>query len=184
MSAVLRQIGRAARAVDRLRAGQGGSATIEFLIWFPVFVTIFLSSIEAAILLARVTLFERGVELSVRNVRLGIGGIDDTDKLRADICSNVLIIPDCNSDMFLDLRPIDTTTWDFPATNVPCVNREENIDPLIDFTLGNPHELMLVRACIYVNLLFPTTPLGLQIDTDAEGGTRVLASSAFVNEPS
>lgn len=184
MSGVLQLTGRAARAVGRWRSGQGGSSTIEFLIWFPIFVTIFLSTIEASILLARVTLFERAVELSVRKVRLGIGGIDTSGELRADICSNVLIIPNCEGDMFLDLRPIDRTTWDFPATGVPCVNREEDIDPVIDFTLGAAHELMLVRACIYVNLLFPTTQLGLRIESDALGGVKLVSSSAFVNEPS
>jgi hypothetical protein len=43
--------------------------------------------------------------------------------------------------------------------------------------------MMIVRACYVVDPLMPDFGLGARFQKDETGGVRLVASSAFVNEP-
>ena len=58
------------------------------------------------------------------------------------------------------------------------------IKPSTTLQIGAENELMLVRACVIVQALFPTTGIGLNLTRSTNGGgMKILAVSAFANEP-
>lgn len=177
-------IRRVASIFRRFGHRESGAATVEFTIVFPVFVLVLLSGIEAGILMARQVMIDRALDIAVRDLRLGGWVNPDHDDLRTRICENTVIIANCNDVMMLELRRVSTDTWDLPANGAPCVDRAEDIEPTTQFVGGGQNDMMLVRACTIVDPLFPTTGLGLQLETDESGGYAITARSAFVNEPS
>ncbi|MFA5581611.1 MAG: TadE/TadG family type IV pilus assembly protein [Paracoccaceae bacterium] len=172
----------------RWRGDQRGSSTIEFVILFPAFVVLLLSGYEIGVLMVRQTMLERGVDLAVRDLRLGImsGGADDIvdeSDVRRAICDYAGVLPDCMNAMHLDLQPISNITFAMPAPQATCVDRTSTIRPDILFNAGQENELMIVRACYVVDPLFPTSGLGAQLTLDDSGGYQLVSTSAFVNEP-
>ena len=59
----------------------------------------------------------------------------------------------------------------------------EDVQPVLEFTSGMDHDVMLVRACAVFDPMFPTTGLGLRLPKDETGAYSLVASSAFVVEP-
>ena len=49
---------------------------------------------------------------------------------------------------------------------------------------GQQNDLMLIRVCVTVDALFPTSVYALPIDYDAQGGYALAVASVYVNEPS
>lgn len=171
------------RRLGRLIAAEDGAVTTDFVLVFPAFMMVFLGSFEAGMLMTRSVMLERAVDMSVRDLRIGLYENPTHDQIKADICSRMVIMPDCMGALLLELRPVSTTTWnvfDGPAT---CVNRDEEVQPVTAWTGGSSNEMMLVRACAVFDPYFPTTSWGLQLPLDASGGYQLVAMSAFVNEP-
>lgn len=155
----------------------------DFVIVFPAFMMVFLGSFEAGMLMSRSVMLERAVDMSVRDLRVGLYENPTHDQIKADICARMVIMPGCMESLLLELRPVSTSTWnvfDGPAT---CVNRDEPVQPVTTWTGGESNEMMLVRACAVFDPYFPTSAWGLQLPLDASGGYQLVAMSAFVNEP-
>ncbi|MEM6635619.1 MAG: TadE/TadG family type IV pilus assembly protein [Pseudomonadota bacterium] len=161
-----------------------GSSTVEFVIIFPVFMTVMLSSVEAGVLMLRHVMLERSLDLVVRTLRLGIDPPADEVELLEDVCENVMLIPDCANVLRVELTRVSTASWNVPTTGVTCVQRGEELQPLLNYTLGADHDIMLVRVCAVVDPFFPTTGLAMRLPLDDSGGYALVSSSAFVNEPS
>lgn len=166
-----------------LRTEERGAATVEFVIIFPVFILLFLSSFEAAMMLTRQVMLERGIDIAVRDLRLGTGTAITQAQLRTTICEEARVLPDCEANMLVELTVISQTTYDLPAASQPCVDRTGVITPVVSFSNGSINELMLIRACYVVDPMFPGSGLGLQLTRDTDGELRMIASAAFVNEP-
>jgi hypothetical protein len=175
---------RAGRALRRGARREDGSSTIEFVILFPLFFGLLASTIEAGIFMTRQVMLERAVDLSLRSLRLGTMEDPSADTLREAICAETVVIQDCRTVLLLELRRIDTTTWDGLETPAQCVNRDEEIQPVTQFTPGASNDLMMVRACVVVDPIVPTSRFAMALPRDPSGGYRLLASSVFVNEPS
>lgn len=176
------------KSLSRFRRDEGGFATIEFLIIFPVFITLLLSGYESGILMIRQTMLERGVDLTVRDLRLGrmprrFDGIVDDEEVRKAICNYAAILPDCLNAMNLELREISTSTFSMPPTSTTCVDRSSDIRPVVVFAAGAPNAIMVINACFVVSPLFPGAGLGAQLSVDSTGGYRLMSASAFVIEP-
>ena len=171
------------RRLARALRDEGGQASIEFVIVFPLFVMIMLVGIEAGMMLSRHAMLERAVDISVRNLRLGHWPEPTHQQLRDEICTHTGIIPNCGEALLLELTPVDTATWQMPAQPPACVDRAEDMEPVTDFIEGAGNQVMLVRACLVVDPFFPTTPLGLQLPLDASGGFQMVSLASFVNEP-
>lgn len=172
---------RMRRALGALAGDESGTATIEFVMFVPVFLTVFMSAFESGLLMTRQSMLERAVDVSVRELRLGWKPTHD--QLKARICQLATVFPDCSTSVMLELRPISTVTWGPLDPNVKCVNRDAVIQPIVDWIQGLQNEMMLVRACSVFNPIFPITGMGLNLPLDASGGYQLAASSAFVNEP-
>lgn len=178
---------RVARALSR-RIAEGarreeGTSTIEFVILFPVFILLLLVGIEAGVMMTRHAMMERAVDISMRDLRLGLDPEPTHQKLKESICQNAVIVPGCMENLLLELAPINTTTWALPPQPPACIDRTDDIEPVLNFVAGAGNQMMMVRACLVIDPMFPTTPLGLRLPLDASGGFQMTSASSFVNEP-
>lgn len=176
MTALLRRL--------RRRFGrEDGTATVEFVLLFPVYVAILFSGIEAGIVMTRQVMLERAVDVSMRELRLGQMEDPSHARLRDAICEHTVVIRDCRNVLLLELRPIDTTTWSGLQDPTTCVDREEDIQPVTQFLPGGENQLMLVRACVIVDPIVPGSIMAMALPRDPSGGFRLLAATIYVNEP-
>lgn len=167
----------------RLAASEEGSATVEFVLMFPLFMLLMLSSIELGITMTRYMMLERGIDQAVRQVRLGAGRSVGPDDLRRMICDHAAIVPDCMNQVKLEMIREDLNAWRDPDPTPDCVDRGEEVTPNRTFQNGTDHELLVLRVCALFDPWFPTTGLGHKL---SEGGTKpyaLVSSSAFVMEP-
>ncbi len=160
-----------------------GTATIPFVILFPAFMVIVLSSIEMGILTVRQVMLERGLDLTVRELRLGIRANPSQRQIKASICNGAGLIPDCMNSLLVELQPVNKTTWSPLNPNATCVDKSLPVQPVTTFNPGGSDEMMLIRACVKVRPMAPLTGLGMQLHKDAAGEYALVSSSAFVNEP-
>jgi len=170
------------KLLRRMRREEG-NATIEFVILFPVIMFVFLSAFEVGIYLTRSVLLDRAVDINVRALRLGTMSPMTAEELKRRICNDSLIFADCMNSMMVELVPISTETWAFPADQITCVERDEDIQPVVDFIPGGQNEVMLVRACAVLDPFFASTPFVMELPLDVSGGYAIAAASTFVNEP-
>lgn len=171
------------RRLRQAATKEAGNATIEFVILFPAIMTIFLSAFEVSIYLTRSVMLDRAVDLSVRTLRLGDLDPQTPEELKRRVCEDTLIFSNCMNAMMIELTRVPTDTWTLPADNVTCVNRNEEIQPVVEFSPGNMNDVMIVRACAVLDPFFGTTPLVMDMPLDISGGYQIVAASTFVNEP-
>jgi hypothetical protein len=162
---------------------EDGSATIEFVIMFPLIMMLFFSSLEVGIFLTRSVLLDRALDVNIRALRLGALNPATQEELKRRICNDTIIFSRCMEELTIDLRPISSTSWDMPNGRVTCVDRNAEIEPAVDFEQGGDNEIMLVRACAVMDPFFGSTPLVMDMPLDASGGYTIVAASVFVNEP-
>lgn len=174
----------------RRRAGgaENGGATVEFVILFPAFMMVFISSFEASIMLTRQVMLERAVDLVVREVRLDIADTLTRGEIARSICNRARILPDCRANLVVELTEISQTTYDTPTSQTPCVNQLTSIVPKSSFTTNRTGRMIMMRACYSVQ---PTLPfsvlegnrtLGSHLVNDEDGTFRIVTTTAFVVE--
>jgi Flp pilus assembly protein TadG len=180
-----------ARALRRFRRREDGVATLEFVLMVPAFLMIFMASFESGLLMTRYIMLERSLDMVVRDLRLGNFAFSEDataqakhDAVKTAICSKTVMFPECESIMLLEMRAVSQVTWEPLNTAADCVNRADDFTAVDQFTEGTDNEMMLVRACAIFDPIFPMTGVGLRLRTEADGGYKLVASSAFVNEPS
>jgi Flp pilus assembly protein TadG len=169
--------------LGRIWRDEGATATIEFVIAVPVILTIFIASFEGGLLMTRQILLDQALDRTMRELRLGRLVNPSADTIKTDVCSRTLVFTNCAASMTIELMPVNTNRWAMPATATRCVDRDQNISPVLTFTPGAKNEMMLVRACIILDAMFPAMGLGLALSKDDGGGYALVAVSAFVNEP-
>ncbi len=185
MTRLLRRLAdRLYRLIPAALRQEDGTATMEFVLVIPVIMAIFMASFESGLLMTRSIMLERAVDMTIRELRLGHYPNATNATLKQEICSRTVIFSDCVSNMKIELERVSTTTWSMPATPTQCINRAANIDPVISMGAGTANDLMLVRVCVVLQAMFPTTGLGLELPLDPSGGYGLIAKSAFVVEPS
>lgn len=161
--------------LHRFFRSKRAAVTAEFVIGFPILFLMFLVTIELTFLMARSTLLQQALEVTMRDVRLGNIVNPTVLELEEEVCSK-FSIPDCDSSMVLEFTQIDRTTFVMPEPQAPCTRRSPEIMQAraseVYFT-GTENELMVVRACLVVDTLTPM--LGDVFE--------IFARTAFVNEP-
>lgn len=170
---------------------EDGTATIEFALCFPVMVFMFILAFESGMMMIRAIMLDRGVDMTMRDLRLNLipsptDGSSMVDELKDRICENALVIRDCRNVLVMNLTKVSMDFWDMPVTPVECLDKGEDIkiDNLDSVTTGAGGDLMLVRACVTVKPLFPTSGLGLNLPKNGNDGYWIASVSAFANEPS
>ncbi|MEO1639926.1 MAG: TadE/TadG family type IV pilus assembly protein [Pseudomonadota bacterium] len=174
--------------LKRFVRDEAGTASLEFVLVFPVFFGFFLATVEAGMISVRHVMLERGVDIAVRDVRIGVMPEPDRDLLRARICDIAMIIPDCTTQLEIEMIQRDPNDWEAIPTTVRCVDRG-NIDDDNSNVEGTPNnQLMFIRACVRIDPFMPTTGLGKTIVDNNQGGAAggsyaLVSRAAFVVEP-
>lgn len=160
-----------------------GAATVEFvLVVVPTF-TLFMSAAESGIMSFRHVMLERGVDIATRALRLSSNAPPTHEQVRELICANAMVLPDCENALVLEMRRVTKDSWDVITGTPLCADRKEEIQPDSGYVPGLPDDIMLMRACMKVEPVFPWTGLGLMLPKDANGDYALISTAAFVNEP-
>ncbi len=171
----------------RLRRAENGSATIEFVLVFPFLVGLMLSSFELGMLLVRQVMLDRGVEMTVREIRIGtfvnVKPENLHEEVKRMICNRAAMIPKCMTEVQLEMRQSDLRAWTQLPAEPDCVDRGNRGGAVITFETGRGNELMLIRACALFDPFFPTSGLGFSWTKARGGHYGLVSSSAFVVEP-
>lgn len=162
---------------------EGGNGTLEFVIAVPFMFLILGSTMEGGMLSTRHVMLERGLDLAVREVRIGQLANPDHDKLATRICELSVIIPDCMNNIRLEMMTADPRNWTDPSRVVHCVDRTEVGSPVIDITNGVNNQLMILRACVLFDPMLPGSGLGRALPKESEGAFALTATSSYVMEP-
>jgi len=161
---------------------QSGNATIEFVIVFPVLMWFVMTIFETGFIATRSVLLERGLDIAVRNLRLGTDPVITHDTLRRSVCENSQILLNCERDLILEVVEYDAASA-YPQNQANCIDRTEEIEPTITFNPGGRNRIMFVRACMIIDPIFPGIGITLGLTKDSSGGFQLVAYTAFMNEP-
>lgn len=175
---------KARRQLRRFVRRDDGTASIEIVIILPVFMFFFMSAYEGGMVSMRHMMMERGLDLAVRDVRIG-RLLDPThEELKTRICKYSSIIPDCNEQLQLEMVVMDINNWGTQLDGaIKCIDRALTVQPAVQFTHGDNNELMVLQVCTLFDPVVPTSGLGKYIPKKSGGAYALVASSAFVMEP-
>jgi len=176
------------RTWRRLMGREDGNATIEFAILFPAFMLLFSSVFEIGMLMTRYMMFDRALDISVREMRLSENRAFTKDQVKELLCSQTVILRNhCMEDVTIEMvRLADVTgaAWNFPANDEQCRDYANDVVPVTQFdSPTKSNEVVFVRACISIEPFFPTAALGEYLIRDTSGRLNMIAMSAFAVEP-
>ncbi|MBA85403.1 TadE/TadG family type IV pilus assembly protein [Thalassobius sp. S69A] len=163
-----------------------GSAAVEFVIVFPFFMGFLLSSFELTLITMRSTMLEHSLDRVVREIRLDTGAVPQHDDIKDRICDHAPIIPDCSKNLRLELIRVDPRNWVDPEPLFDCTDQSDTeVRPVRSFVSSlEDNDLMMLRACAKFDPIFPNAALGFSLSKDGAGMAALVATSAFVQEPS
>lgn len=167
----------------KFRKGEDGGVSLEFVAIFPLFLFLFLATIEIAFFMTRTALLERALDINVRELRLGTLSPLTHDQLSIQVCEDSLLGSDCPTAVKLEMTPVSRATWSLPAGGVTCIDRDSELDPVIAFDPGSENELVIIHACVVMEPFFGTTRYALGLPVQPDGGVAIVAASTYVNEP-
>lgn len=176
-------LSRSATWLRQFRRKEDGNSTLEFVLVLPAFLLLFTSAYEAGVLSTRHVMLEHGLDVVVRQIRIGAMPEPDHDMIRDAVCDSAGIIPECHANLRLEMLVRDPFNWVAPPSQVSCVDREEEGEPVLTFQGGGNNQLMILRACSLFDPMIPTSGLGKAIPKESGGAYALVATSAFVMEP-
>ncbi len=162
---------------------EDGTASVEFVMAVPVLLLVFVSSFENGLLMTRSIMLDQAVERTMRELRLGRLTNPTPASLKSEICSRTVILHDCSTSLTLEMVRINTTNWNLPSTAVTCRDRSQTMVPVTTLEIGQQNDIMLLRACIAQDAIFPTVGLGMLLPKDGNGGYYLTSVATFVTEP-
>lgn len=171
--------------LKRFRCTEDGSASIEILLVLPGFMLLFTSAYEGGMLSTRHVMLERGMDQTVRDVRIGRIEQPTNEILTERICHYAAIIPDCLDNIRLDMQRMDPRAWDASkVADIDCVDKDLENQPVITFSnTGGNNDLMMLVACVLFDPMIPTTGLGKHIPKKSQNSYALVATSSYVLEP-
>lgn len=171
------------KKLKRFARSESGQSTIEFAITFPAVIAILLSGIELGFVSLNHSMLERALDITVRDIRLGTGSAPQHDEIKDLICVRAGFIDNCRSNLRLEMTQVDPRNWSGMNDTPDCTDRSEEVTPVRSFQNGQDNELMIMRACVKIDPIFPTTGLGANMPKDAGGQYALIATTVFVQEP-
>jgi len=176
------------KLLTRFAKDESGGSTIEFVIVFPFFIVFVLMIFENGMISLRHVMLERGLDVTVRDVRIGSLTNVTHDTLRNSICDEVGdLIPACQSRLKIEMLERDPRDFEFLG-DLQCVDLSQEQEEDNDIIGVANNTLMVIRACARYDPILPTGSwLGKKIadntDPVAAGTYFLVATSAFVVEP-
>ena len=174
---------RRSHLLRRFAREDSGTASVEFMILVPFLIGFITFSIELGAVTLRSAMLERGLDIAVREIRLGTGTVPQHDAIKQIICDNALVINNCESKLRLEMVPTDLRNFAGLDPTPDCTDAEEPTLPVRNFIPGAQNQLMLLRACVKYEPIFPEALLGSALVKDASGDVSMVTMSAFVQEP-
>lgn len=171
------------RAIQRRFGGEAGSASVEFVILVPVFLSFFMLSVETGVMLTRQLMLERAVDLVMRDVRLSENQDVSTDALRSRLCARAVILRDCAENLVVEITTIDRSTYALPDRRAVCDDLDGEPAATTGGALSGTVELRAIRVCYALDPLFPALGLGVELARLGDGRVQLTAASVFVPEP-
>ena len=172
------------KMVLRSCRSEAGSATVEFVVLFPLLFSVFLMAVDAGIMQTKQVFLHRAMDTSVREVRLG--RVTEADKISEMICARTAMLPNCRDQITVEMRPIDTATFDGLNAPLTCVDLEDELTPYVEFNPGAggaAQQLMMVRVCVVTKPIIQLTNFFTGVAINPEGKAVLRTSGIFVNEP-
>ncbi|MFZ7093213.1 TadE/TadG family type IV pilus assembly protein [Primorskyibacter sp. 2E233] len=171
-------------ALKSFARDERGSMVVPFALWTPVFLGLILSGVELGTVTIRQTALERALDDTVRDLRLDVASNVTHDQLKAQICQGAAVLPDCENMLRLEMVSLDMRAWSAPATSADCVDVSQEVNPVRGFYRGGDQAMMLLRACYKYQPITPAGTLSSSLAKDEAGYTAIVATTAFVHEPS
>ncbi|NIY78224.1 MAG: pilus assembly protein [Rhodobacteraceae bacterium] len=162
---------------------EDGIATVEFVLVFPAFMFLMMGGYEIGYYSVTGAMLDRGLDLAVRDVRLGNMPSVTLTRLKSATCEYARYVRKCEENIHIALEPVDARNFVRPDAIAACIDRSQNVTPNTTFSDGGENELMLVRACVNVDPIFPTTWLGAAMQRSEGSGYALVSTAGFVNEP-
>jgi hypothetical protein len=177
-------ITRLKNGLKRFRAQEDGSAhTVEFAVMFPILFATLIYGVELTTHSNRQFQLERGLEVTTRAIRLSTGeGITHADLLQ-NICDNSGGLNDCEENMRLEMITVDPRDFAGLPASPDCTNAPLEVTPVRGWSVGEQHDLMLLRACYQYEPFMAGLGLGKLLSGGENGKGSMIAMSAFVQEP-
>ena len=171
-------------SLTRFAREERGSMVVPFALWTPVFLGLILSAVELGTVTVRQTALERALDDTVRELRLDVKSDVSHDQLKAKICQGAAILPGCEDMLRLEMVSLDMRSWSAPPSNADCVDISQEANPVRGFYRGGDQAMMLLRACFKYQPITPAGTLSSSLAQDGAGYTAIVATTAFVHEPS
>jgi hypothetical protein len=176
-----------ARHIRAFAADEDGNGTIEFVLMLPLMFFFFMSTFELGMTMTRQVMLDRGVDLVVRELRLGTyAGLNDeelTERVKEELCDFAQIIPDCLDAVRLEMRVIDPLAWGNMPNQATCIDRGNALQPPATFNQGTVNDLLIMRACVLFTPYIPTSALGAIIPRHSGDEYALVSISSYAVEP-
>jgi hypothetical protein len=166
----------------RFRRNTLGASAVEFALVLPVFLALVLSTFEAGWLMVQSIMIDHALDKTIRDLRIGLIADTSMQNVRKIVCSKARVLIRCERSLALEFIPI-TSAADYPTDNARCIDRTSEIEPVLRFNPGARMQTVYVRACFVVNPITPFLGAGMSLPVDQRGEHRLIATSAFANEP-
>ena len=178
-------IGCIKTSLRRFLGDETGSAVLPFALWTPLMLGIALSTIEVGALTIRTTQLERALDETVRTIRLNTDAAYTHEQIKTMICEGTTTLVGCEDTLRLEMVSLDMRDWVDPASRPDCVDTTfQQVTPQRTFSHGIAHEMMLLRACYMYTSFSPASYLAKALPSDDQGYNAIVATAAFVHEPS
>ncbi|KEJ89274.1 TadE/TadG family type IV pilus assembly protein [Sulfitobacter donghicola] len=160
----------------------GATNTLEFAFMVPLVFIAFAFGVELTTHSNRQFQLDRGVEVTTRIIRLNTSAQYTHEILKQAICDNTGGLDDCSENLRLELLPMDPRDYTGLDASPYCSDSAQPVDPESGVSLGQQHELMLIRACYRFVPFMGSLGLG-KLLAGPDGYGKMVTMSAFVQEP-
>ncbi len=188
---------RFSRTIAEFCKDDAGVVSVEFVLIFPTFFALFLMTIESGLISLNQVMLDRGVDLAVRDVRLGTiaAASDDADdletfqdRIKERICQDAFTILNCAGQLQIEMVSRDLRAWTDIPGEVTCVDRSLADQPVSGIVSTANNQLVFLKVCVRIDPWLIASGLGREIvaknTDDASGHSYALVSrAAFVVEP-
>lgn len=161
----------------------GAVFTLEFAVMLPLLFMALMFGVELTTHANRQFQVDRALEVTTRAIKLNTAANLSHNDLKTFICQNSGGLDNCDANMRLEMTPINPRDFAVLPSLPDCIDQSEPVNPIRGWTLGQQHELMILRACYNFEPVFGSLGLGKLLGTDGAGMGKMVAISAFVQEP-
>lgn len=186
--------GRILRRSIKFVRSTRAATTIEFLVWIPLYLVLFMAIFEYGHITMTYAMLERGAHITSREARTeelakGLTDVAEIETaIKTSVCDNTVIVnkEKCleRTKVSMEIKPFDKP-WEPLPSDFDC---EDNITPVpatfSTSNLGTSGELLVMRICLYMDAIFPTSRLSWGARHANEDGEIGLGTSViYVVEP-